>query len=145
MSVVGVDLLIVSAPANALVSRVITLRGDTVVRTAGDELGVFSKGFMCPKGSTLGEQYDDTDWLRRPVIREGHTFREVSWEEAFQRVDELMRPILNEEGPDVTSVYYGNPNGNNFSLLYWDKLVMSMGTRYLFSAVSLDQTVTLVT
>jgi anaerobic selenocysteine-containing dehydrogenase len=117
----------------------LTLHGDRVVRTAGDSLDVFSKGYMCPKGATLGEQYDDPDWLRRLVVREGNTFREVSWDEAFQRVDELMRPILDEEGPAVTSVYYGNPNGNNFSLLYLEKLLTSLGTRNLFSAVSLDQ------
>lgn len=116
----------------------LTLHGDTVVRTAGDELDVFSKGYMCPKGATLGEQYDDPDWLRKPVIREGNTFREVSWEEAFQKVDELMRPILDGAGPDVTSVYYGNPNGNGFSLLYLDKLQKSLGTRNLFSACTLD-------
>ena len=46
----------------------ITLDGDRVLRTAGDELDVFSRGYMCPKGATLGELHDDPDWLHGPVV-----------------------------------------------------------------------------
>jgi len=31
----------------------ITVAGDTVTRIRGDRNDVFSKGFICPKGSTL--------------------------------------------------------------------------------------------
>ena len=48
----------------------ITLRptdegGEEVVRIRGDRDDVFSRGYLCPKGSTLKQLHDDPDRLRR--------------------------------------------------------------------------------
>ena len=37
-----------------------------VTRIRGDAEDPFSKGFICPKGSTLGALHEDPDRLRRP-------------------------------------------------------------------------------
>ena len=37
----------------------ITLREEQVVRIRGDRDDVFSKGYICPKGSTLKQLHDD--------------------------------------------------------------------------------------
>ena len=47
----------------------ITMLGDTVQRIRGDRDDVFSKGFICPKGSTLKQLHEDPDRLRRPLVR----------------------------------------------------------------------------
>ena len=52
----------------------ITLRpdgagGETVQRIRGDRLDVFSKGFLCPKGSTLKQLHEDPDRLRQPMVK----------------------------------------------------------------------------
>ena len=47
----------------------LTMRDGTVVRVRGDRNDVFSRGFICPKGSTLKQLHTDPDRLRRPVIR----------------------------------------------------------------------------
>ena len=36
-----------------------------------DREDVWSKGYICPKGTTLGHIYHDPDRLRAPMIREG--------------------------------------------------------------------------
>ena len=40
-----------------------------VRRIRGDDEDPFSRGFICPKGSTLGTLHDDPDRLRRPLVR----------------------------------------------------------------------------
>lgn len=54
-----------------------------VIRPFRDD--VFSKGYICPKGTTMGRVHEDPDRLRVPLIREGETFREATWDEAFAR------------------------------------------------------------
>ena len=49
----------------------VTVRDGAVTRIRGDRDDVFSKGFICPKGSTLRQLHDDPDRLRAPVIRRG--------------------------------------------------------------------------
>ena len=58
----------------------ITLRGDDVVRIRGDRDDVFSRGFICPKGSTLKQLHEDPDRLRRPVIRRGDDPATATWD-----------------------------------------------------------------
>src|SRR5436305_14067834 len=64
----------------------------------GDRNDVWSKGFVCPKGTTLGHLYHDPDRLREPLIRDGETWREVSWADAFARCDELISGVIDRYG-----------------------------------------------
>ena len=43
-------------------------RDGEVIRIRGDQQDVFSKGFLCPKGTALGKFHDDPDRLRQPMI-----------------------------------------------------------------------------
>ena len=61
----------------------ITVSNGEVGRIRGDLQDVFSHGFICPKGSTLGKLHNDPDRLRRPVVKREGEFVEVSWDEAF--------------------------------------------------------------
>ena len=47
----------------------LTVRDGEVVRIRGDRDDVFSKGFICPKGTTLGKLHQDPDRLRTPLVR----------------------------------------------------------------------------
>jgi anaerobic selenocysteine-containing dehydrogenase len=72
---------------------------DGVVGTIrGDRDDVWSHGYLCPKGTTLGHLHHDPDRLRRPMVRDGDQWREVSWDDAFRRCEELIRPIVERDG-----------------------------------------------
>ena len=49
----------------------ITTKGEQVVRIRGDVNDPYSKGFICPKGSTLKQLHEDPDRLTSPRIRIG--------------------------------------------------------------------------
>ena len=55
----------------------ITMAGDTVKRIRGDRDDVFSRGFICPKGSTLKQIQEDPDRLRMPLVRRDGELVEV--------------------------------------------------------------------
>src|SRR5688572_19245501 len=70
----------------------ITLRptdagGEEVVRIRGDRDDVFSKGYICPKGSTLKQLHEDPDRLVRPLVKRDGQFVEVTWDEAFAEIE----------------------------------------------------------
>jgi len=117
----------------------ITMRGDEVVKVRGDEDDVFSKGFICPKGASIGALHSDPDRLTQPMIKENGTHRPATWDEAFARVAEGVAPYLAGDR-DVIGSYFGNPNAHNLSaLLYNSVLIKAVGTKTRFSASSLDQ------
>ena len=61
----------------------ISLEGEAVTRIRGDRDDVFSRGYICPKGSTLRQLHDDPDRLRTPLVRRDGVLVPATWDEAF--------------------------------------------------------------
>ena len=112
----------------------------TVQRIRGDRDDVFSHGYICPKGSTLGHLHDDPDRLRRPVVKRDGEFVEVGWDEAFAEVEARLVPILTEHGRDACAIYLGNPGAHSLGpMIYNRALITALGTKNRFSASTVDQ------
>ncbi|WP_214327228.1 molybdopterin-dependent oxidoreductase [Nonomuraea sediminis] len=111
--------------------------GGHVTSVRGDRDDPFSRGFICPKGASLGRLDEDPDRLRKPLIREGDLWREASWEEAFDTVRQALGRVADRRG---VGVYLGNPNAHSMAgQLYAAPLIKSLGTRNIFSASTADQ------
>ncbi|MEZ5139129.1 MAG: molybdopterin oxidoreductase family protein [Acidimicrobiales bacterium] len=81
-----------------------------------DRDDVWSKGHLCPKGTTIGHLHHDPDRLRVPMVREGDEWHEVTWDEAFRRCEELIAQVREQHGPAAMTTYIGNPVAHNFAL-----------------------------
>jgi anaerobic selenocysteine-containing dehydrogenase len=115
-------------------------RDQEVVHIKGDKLDPFSRGYLCPKGYSLKELHSDKDRIRKPMIRHGKEWKEVSWDEAFTEVRSRLRPIIQEHGKDTVAVYLGNPTVHNLgSMLYSPIFLRALGSRSIYSASTLDQ------
>lgn len=100
----------------AMCGLTITVQGRAVGEIRGDGDDPWSKGFLCPKGVSLGHLHDDPDRLRVPLIREGSTFREASWQQAYERCEELISGVLERHGIRAFTMFMGNPTMHSVSL-----------------------------
>jgi anaerobic selenocysteine-containing dehydrogenase len=101
---------------------------------------VFSHGYICPKGSTLGKLDEDPDRLRTPLIKRDGRHAPASWDEAFEVIEARLLPIIAEHGPNSVAVYLGNPNVHSMSgTLYPRAMLKMLGSRSVFSAATVDQ------
>jgi anaerobic selenocysteine-containing dehydrogenase len=118
----------------------VELEGDNVRTVRGDPEDALSHGYICPKAYGLKGLQEDPDRLRRPLIRDGATFREAEWEEALDLVATRLRAIRDVHGPDAIASYIGNPNAHDYAaLLYIPLFLRALGSRWRFSATSVDQ------
>jgi anaerobic selenocysteine-containing dehydrogenase len=118
----------------------IETEGDQVTRIRGDRDDVWSRGFICPKGATLGQLHHDPDRLRVPLVRRGDEWVEVTWEEAFARCEELLAPIVAEHGMRAVTMYIGNPTVHNYSLSRFSGAIAALaGMPVTWSAGTVDQ------
>jgi anaerobic selenocysteine-containing dehydrogenase len=113
----------------------------SVGRIRGDRDDVFSRGFICPKGSTLKQLHEDPDRLRTPMVRgEDGELHPATWDEAFAEVERRLVPILEQHGRDAVAIYLGNPTVHSLSaVLYSRFLVRALGTTNVYSASTIDQ------
>ncbi len=122
----------ITVEVDAAAGRVITVKGDPQ--------DPFSRGYLCPKAYGLTGLQEDPDRLRRPLRRRGGRFEEVSWEEALGFATERLRDLRSAHGPDAIATYLGNPNAHDLgSAIYMPAFQRALGTRWRFSATSVDQ------
>jgi anaerobic selenocysteine-containing dehydrogenase len=118
----------------------ITVRDGQIARIRGDRDDVFSKGFICPKGSTLRQLYEDPDRVRTPLIKRDGVFVEATWDEAFQAVADGLGRIWEGGDRDAVALYLGNPTAHSVAGgMFVGPMVKSFGTRNVFSASTVDQ------
>lgn len=111
-----------------------------IVRIRGDQKDVFSKGFICPKGSSLKQLHEDPDRLRMPLVKKDGVHVETTWDEAWRVVRDGLQKVVSTHGRDALATYAGNPNAHNLSsMLYTGNVMRAAGTRYRFSASTVDQ------
>ena len=117
------------------------VRGQQVELIRADQRDVWSKGHLCPKGTTLGQLHHDPDRLRAPMIRDDDgSFREVTWEEAFDRCTELLAPVIAEHGIGAVTAFVGNPLAHALSLSRYIGILIGMsGIPMIYSPGTVDQ------
>ena len=118
----------------------VTLDGDHVTSVRGDADDVFSRGFICPKGASLGALHADPDRLRTPMIKRDGVHVAATWDEAFAEIERRLPPLAAEHGKDAIAVYLGNPSVHNLATtLYGRVLIKALGTKSIYSASTVDQ------
>ncbi|RHW28682.1 molybdopterin oxidoreductase family protein [Nocardioides immobilis] len=114
--------------------------GGQVLGIRGDKDDVFSGGYLCPKGTSLGALDADPDRIRTPLVKRDGEFHEATWDEAFALIDARLPALRETHGPDTVAVYFGNPSAHNLSgALYLRVLAKALATRNVYSAGTVDQ------
>jgi anaerobic selenocysteine-containing dehydrogenase len=113
---------------------------DHIVSVRGDEDDPFSRGYVCPKGVAIGDVHHDPDRLRTPVRRAADgSFVPISWDDAFDMVEERLHAVRRRGGADAIAVYMGNPIIHNYGvLLLRAGFARAVGSRNFFGPGSQD-------
>jgi len=116
------------------------VEGDAIVAVRGDASDPFSRGHICPKGPALQGLHEDPDRLRRPVLRTDDGWKQIGWDEAFDRAEAGITQVQREHGRDAMAMYFGNPSVHSLgSVLFVPDFLRALGTKNTFSASSVDQ------
>jgi anaerobic selenocysteine-containing dehydrogenase len=117
------------------------LDGREVTLVRGDQDDVFSHGYLCPKGTALKHLESDPDRVRVPLVRnDDGTFREATWDEAFELIADRLGAIREQHGNDALAVYLGNPGAHNLAALVYNRVLLQAArTANVYSASTVDQ------
>jgi anaerobic selenocysteine-containing dehydrogenase len=118
----------------------LTLESGRITGVRGDDADVLSRGFICPKGASLGHLDADPDRLTTPRIRREGQLVAATWDDAFAAVGAGLRAIIEAHGRDSVALYLGNPGVHSLAgNLYAATLRRALGSRNVFTASTVDQ------
>jgi anaerobic selenocysteine-containing dehydrogenase len=122
----------------------VSVQDGRVAEVRGNADDVWSSGHICPKGASIGQLHEDPDRLRVPMIRTPDgTFREAAWAEAYDEVERVLRPVVDEHGAQALTVYVGNPVAHNLGLATYIGALVGMagaaGMGAYYSPGTVDQ------
>lgn len=111
-----------------------------IISIHGDDDNHRSKGYVCAKSQAFRYIFEDEERLRKPIKKTAEGWQEISWEEALSETASRLAAIRDAHGKDAIAMYYGNPNGHNFSTqIYTQMFITLLNTERFFSAGSVDQ------
>lgn len=83
---------------------VLNVKENRVVKVTSDrQLGV-NKGWLCVKGRFGFDYVHHPDRLKEPLVREGNTFRQASWDKALERAARDLLKVKAEHGPEAIGI-----------------------------------------
>ncbi len=86
-----------------------------------------NEGSLCIKGGASPQVVDHEERLKEPLIREGDSFREATWEEALERIVTEFERIEQEYEPDAMGFFSSSKVMNEENYLL-QKLARRYGT-----------------
>lgn len=93
----------------------------SIQKIIGNSEDLNCNGRLCPRGTGGVGMYHDEDRLRKPLIRTEErgmqSFREATWEEAFDYIAEKIKVISAEHGPECIALFTHGSGGKYFSTL----------------------------
>jgi len=81
------------------------VRDGRVMAVRGDEASPVNKGLLCVKGYHLPGFLYGEDRLTHPMLRDGDSWRRISWEEALDLIAEKFQDALDAHGPESVAMY----------------------------------------
>ena len=102
-------------------------KGD-IQKVTGNDDDPNCNGRLCPRGTGGVGMYHDEDRLKTPLLRvkdaDGNqTFREATWEEAFDYIADKLQKIKQEHGPECIALFTHGSGGN-----YWGTMLKAFGS-----------------
>lgn len=118
----------------------VAVEGGKVANVRPNRQDVWSRGHICPKGTTLGALHDDPDRLRTAMVRDGSEWKSASWDAALERLEELAQGVRDRHGPHAFAAYGGNMAGKDAVLSRYSGLMLgTSGIQQVYSSGTVDQ------
>ncbi len=123
----------------AMCGLTIQVKDNQVISIEGHKEDIYSRGHICPKGIALKDLHNDPNRLKQPVKKTSSGWQTISWEEAFDTVEQEFKKIRKKYGNNAIGTYTGNPTVHNTgtAITLYDT-INAINTKNRYASHSLD-------
>lgn len=119
----------------AFCGMIVEVENCRVFKTRGDPQHPMSRGYLCPKGRSAGAFHHHMKRLGKPTLGGAA----VSWDRALDSVADVVRSIIDRQGPTSVGLYNGSGGAwDSTALPVVSAFFPKLGSRQRFSPVTVD-------
>lgn len=107
------------------------VRDGQVVQMLPADDGPSNLGHACMKGRFGWTYVNAEDRLRTPLLREGSSWKEISWNEALDRIAQKFSHIKTQDGPDALATISSSRGTNEENYLFGKFMRCVIGTNHI--------------
>src|SRR5690242_16900310 len=107
------------------------VRDGQVVQMLPADDGPSNLGHACMKGRFGGTYISAADRVRTPLLREGSSWKEISWNEALDRIAQEFSRIKTQDGPDALATISSSRGTNEENYLFAKFMRCVIGTNHI--------------
>ena len=107
------------------------VRDGQVVQMLPADDGPSNLGHACMKGRFGWTYINAEDRVRTPLLREGRSWKEISWNEALDRIAQKFSRIKTQDGPDALATISSSRGTNEENYLFGKFMRCVIGTNHI--------------
>ena len=119
----------------------VVIEENRVIEIHGDRNHPLSKGYLCPKGRAMAQYQSDTLRVTSPYEKINGRWQKIGWEEAYEKIGNRLKPIIEKYGPRSVAMYYGAgtpPSSINFTSS--TGFIRALGSNRIYNVLTLEFT-----
>jgi formate dehydrogenase len=119
----------------------VVIEDNRVIEIHGDRDHPLSKGYLCPKGRAMAQYQSDTLRVTSPYEKINGRWQKISWKEAYEKIGNRLKPIIEKYGPRSMAMYYGAgtpPSSINFTSS--TGFIRALGSNRIYNVLTLEFT-----
>jgi anaerobic selenocysteine-containing dehydrogenase len=114
---------------------VVTTAGERVIDVKGDRDNPRTRGYICPKGHSLGYFHHRPDRLDYPLVEGGRS----GWTASLDDLAARLRALLDRYGPDSIGAYQGTGAvTDTVGLPLIERFIRKIGSSQFYTAATVD-------
>lgn len=117
----------------------IEVEGDQIKAVRPDKTHPVSQGYVCIKGTSIGDIHHDPDRVNFPLKKVKGQWERISWQQAIREIGDKTKAIRSKHGNRAVGHYFGNPSNFSFqNILYSASFMQALGSPNAFASHSID-------
>ena len=118
----------------------VKVENNRIVKVRPDKDNPRSRGYVCRKGLKIAHLQHNSQRLDYPLGRQDGQFERLTWDGALTEIGDRLGEILDKHGPRSLALMGGGSGGCQIGGRFAGRLLFSLGSRYLYTALGQEWT-----
>ena len=118
----------------------VMVENNEIVKVRPDKANLRSQGYACRKGLKVAHYQHHRQRLEQPLKRQNGRLVPIGWDEVLAEIGQRLGATLEKYGPRSIAFMGGGAGGCQIGGRFSGRFLMSLGSRYLYTALGQEWT-----